>query len=181
MNKAATKSVKAAPRAVRKAPAKLDIAKAVAPQEERFPMKKPSTAFAAGYLTAIQQAKNLLTHETRSFGEAIDRLNAIENELRGKLSAEIDRELKRVNRTNKQVFTANTPEGPQIVLRAVPPAPEVPAAPAAAPKADTAPAEAPKRRGRKPAAPKVEAPAPAPAAKPVAAPAKRAPRKTAAK
>jgi hypothetical protein len=174
---------------VRKAPAKLDIAKAVAPSEQRFPMKKASTGYAAGYLTATQQFKSILTNK-RSFGEALDELNRIEAEVRGKLVEGIDAEIKRVKRDGYNVLTENTPEGPFIVLRKI----EVPAdvqkkldaaAKKVAPAADVkptakAPADAPKRRGlpaKEVVAP--EANPAVPAAVAAAAPAKLARRKAA--
>jgi hypothetical protein len=121
------------PRVTRKTPAKLDITKAVAPAHETVPMKRVTTAFAAGYLTATQEAKNILGR-SRTVGEILDALNQHEALVSPKLLSLVQAELKakRITIEGKAVRTANTEEGPVIIVAAIEHTPEVQQAIAAA-------------------------------------------------
>lgn len=159
MKKAVTKAAPA--RAPRKVPAKLDVAQAVAPGVEKIAIRKTNTAYAAGFLTCAQQAKAILSHQARSFGEAIEKLHALESVMAGQLSAEIQAELasKRVKIDGRNIHTEATPQGPLIVLKK----PELP------PEAQKALAEVAATASKQAAAKKAPANA---AKKPAAAPVK---------
>lgn len=49
-----------------------------APKAKRYPVQSAQAAYAAGFLTAAQQFTNILVRGARSFGEAIDQFQKIE-------------------------------------------------------------------------------------------------------
>jgi hypothetical protein len=150
VNKAAPKKVAAKKRA---APKKINVVAAVAPQREEIVIRTTNAAYHAGFLTAIQQTKHILSHKSKSFGEALDQLHQIEAASIGELNPALHAEIKarRVQVNGRNILTVAHPEGPRIAL--VPP----PAMPAVA---DAAPAET-----KAPSTPAKAAKAVAPAAK----------------
>jgi hypothetical protein len=156
--------------AAKRAPKKVNIAAAVAPERQEVVIKSPAVAYHVGTLTMIQGLKHLLTHEVRSFGEAIDRLQQLEGATIAAATTGIHAMLKnaRIKSDDRNITTMAHPEGPRIVLTTPPKAEPAPGADiSAAPAANDA---KPKRTR----APKAVAPAAAPA--PIAK-ATRAPRK----
>lgn len=121
MKKAAQKPVAV------KAPRKLDIETAIAPDELVVPIKKPATAYLVGYVTALQQIKNLFHGQFRSFGEAADWLNQAEGQQRSELVDAVQGELKakRLKTEGKEITTSKTPAGPMIIIKSTKLSPEV--------------------------------------------------------
>ncbi|MFM0165752.1 hypothetical protein PQR39_35650 [Paraburkholderia sediminicola] len=120
-------------RASRTMPAKLDVAKAVAPEVTKVSMKKTATAHLSGTVTALQQAKSIL-HNVRSLGEALDAFNGLEEQARHQLVAGIHAELKvkRIKPEQFNIATEHTQDGVNIVLSKIPAQPTAAAAQSAA-------------------------------------------------
>jgi hypothetical protein len=123
---------------VNKAPAKTatkrtTVAQAVAPERLEIAIKKTNAAYSTGYLTAIQQTKNILVHQARSFGDAIDQLNSLELAMVAVVTPQIHAQLKaaRINIGDRNVTTLAHQDGPRIVLTAPPAPPKTEDSPAA--------------------------------------------------
>lgn len=93
-------------------------------------ISNPKTACAAGYLMAVQQATQLL-HDSRSFADAIQRLQAIEKEISQRAHVEVVAELASagIDPSGYNFSLQNTESGPHINLVQAPKA-EIPAFPA---------------------------------------------------
>ncbi len=149
---------KAAPSKATRRTATKAVAKGPAP----IAIRNTKTAYAAGYLTAIQQATQVL-NDARSFGDAIATLQQLNQQIAQRAQVEVVAELAEtgVDATGHNIAFENTPiDGPQIRLHPAAPAvapqfpPEVQAqiaaAEAAMKKAKSAPAKPAARRGRPP-------------------------------
>ncbi|WP_175787443.1 hypothetical protein [Burkholderia anthina] len=94
---------------------------ATAPADKVVPMTSTRTAHYAGYLTAIGQARTIL-QGARSFGEALDKFNAIESQIRQVTHAHVVAELKvkRVKHDGMSIHTDNREDaGPVIVVQKI--------------------------------------------------------------
>jgi hypothetical protein len=115
VKKAVTKAVPA--REPRKVPSKIDVAQAVAPETIKVAVKNTKTAYACGFLTSTQQARSIIA-QSRTVGEALDKISEFERMMQMELSALIQAELatKRIKLDGRDIRTEASPEGPFIVL-----------------------------------------------------------------
>jgi hypothetical protein len=151
----------------------LNVAQAVAPAELKIAMKQTRTAYAAGFLTSTQQARQVIG-QSRTLGEALDRISEFERMMQAELAGFIQAELatKRIKQDGRDIMTEASADGPFIVLKT----PQVPLeatkaiAEAVAQAAQQAPVNAASKKAPIKTAKKAVA-APAQPAKPPVAPA----------